>query len=52
MTTEALYSELIDFCYLWLRKIVGMTAEGFARETTRSADEVAGNTRRQQHSHA
>jgi putative DNA methylase len=38
------YSELMDFCYVWLRRLVGHTAEGFDRESTRSDDEVAGNT--------
>lgn len=38
------YSELMDFCYVWLRRLVGSTAEGFDRGTTRSPNEVAGNT--------
>lgn len=37
------YAELMDFCYVWLRKLVGESAEGFSRVTTRAADELTGN---------
>lgn len=37
------YAELMDFCYVWLRRLVGKEAEGFARESTRSPDELTGN---------
>ena len=38
------YGELMDFCYAWLRRLVGNDAEGFDRASTRSADELTGNT--------
>ena len=37
------YSELMDFCYAWLRGLAGSNTRGFDRETTRSPEEVAGN---------
>ncbi len=37
------YGELMDFCYAWLRQIVGKEAEGFDRESTRSPSELTGN---------
>ena len=37
------YGELMDFCYVWLRRLIGSDADGFARESTRSADELTGN---------
>ena len=37
------YGELMDFCYVWLRKLVGTKSEGFDRESTRSASELTGN---------
>ena len=37
------YGELMDFCYVWLRRLVGNDAEGFHRASTRSPAEVAGN---------
>jgi len=37
------YSELMDFCYVWLRRLVGEDAEGFSRQSTRSPDELTGN---------
>lgn len=39
------YAELMDFCYVWLRKFMGGRAE-FAPETTRTDDELTGNTTR------
>ncbi len=37
------YGELMDFCYVWLRRLVGKEAEGFHRELTRSSEELTGN---------
>ena len=37
------YGELMDFCYVWLRRLVGNEAEGFDRPTTRSPQELTGN---------
>ena len=37
------YGELMDFCYAWLRRLVGDAAEGFGRPSTRSAQELTGN---------
>lgn len=37
------YGELMDFCYVWLRRLVGGDAEGFERTSTRSPDELTGN---------
>lgn len=37
------YGELMDFCYAWLRQLVGKQAEGFDRFSTRSPDELTGN---------
>jgi adenine-specific DNA methylase len=37
------YAELMDFCYAWLRKLVGNEAEGFGRPSTRDADELTVN---------
>ncbi|HZH28633.1 MAG TPA: hypothetical protein VEY95_15785 [Azospirillaceae bacterium] len=37
------YGELMDFCYVWLRKLVGTEAEGFDRLSTRAAEELTGN---------
>ena len=37
------YGELMDFCYVWLRRLVGKDPEGFDRASTRSADELTGN---------
>ncbi|MBW1602833.1 DUF1156 domain-containing protein [Streptomyces sp. JJ66] len=39
------YAELMDFCYVWLRRFMGARAE-FAPETTRTEDELTGNTTR------
>lgn len=36
------YSELMDFCYAWLRKLM-LDTPFFGRETSRSQDEVTGN---------
>ena len=37
------YAELMDFCYVWLRGLVGKGAEGFDRPSTRSPNELTGN---------
>ena len=37
------YGELMDFCYVWLRRLVGKEAEGFNRPFTRSPHELTGN---------
>jgi putative DNA methylase len=37
------YAELMDFCFAWLRQLVGSEAEGFDRESTRAADELTVN---------
>ena len=40
------YGELMDFCYVWLRRLVGKEAEGFWRESTRTEEELTGNVTR------
>ncbi len=37
------YGELMDFCYVWLRRIVGKEAEGFDLPSTLSPYELTGN---------
>jgi hypothetical protein len=37
------YAELMDFCFAWLRRLVGSEADGFDRESTRAADELTIN---------
>ena len=37
------YGELMDFCYVWLRRLVGHDPDGFERLTTRSPQELTGN---------
>jgi len=37
------YAELMDFCYVWLRRLVGKDFEGFSQDSTRSPDELTGN---------
>ena len=37
------YAELMDFCYVWLRGLVGKDSEGFDRSSTRSPNELTGN---------
>jgi len=41
------YGELMDFCYVWLRRLVGHDAEGFDRLSTRAAEELTGNVTRE-----
>ena len=38
------YGELMDFCYVWLRRLAGNRADGFDRRSTRSPRELTGNT--------
>jgi hypothetical protein len=33
----------MDFCYAWLRQLVGKEGEGFDRASTRSPAELTGN---------
>ncbi|HON39575.1 MAG: DNA methylase [Pseudomonadota bacterium] len=37
------YAELMDFCYVWLRRLAGENSDGFHQRTTRSPDELTGN---------
>ena len=37
------YAELMDFCFVWLRKLAGDRAEGFERVSTRAMDELTVN---------
>jgi len=37
------YGELMDFCYVWLRRLVGNEQEGFWRPSTRTDEELTGN---------
>ena len=37
------YAELIDFCYVWLRRVLGGEHPEFDPETTRTAAELTGN---------
>lgn len=37
------YGELMDFCYVWLRRLLGSEAEGFARASSRDVDELTVN---------
>jgi len=37
------YGELMDFCYVWLRRLVGTKTEGFDLPSTRSPFELTGN---------
>ena len=37
------YAELMDFCFAWLRRLIGSEAEGFDRESTRALDELTVN---------
>jgi putative DNA methylase len=40
------YGELMDFCYVWLRRLAGDEAEGFWRPSTRTDEELTGNVTR------
>ena len=37
------YGELMDFCYVWLQRLVGKESEGFDRVSTRALEELTGN---------
>jgi hypothetical protein len=37
------YGELMHFCYVWLRKLMGKDFAGLELETTKHADELTGN---------
>jgi adenine-specific DNA methylase len=37
------YGELMHFCYIWLRKLMGKDFPGLEHNTTRNADELTGN---------
>jgi putative DNA methylase len=37
------YAELMDFCYVWLRKLAGAAHQEFASATTRNTGELTGN---------
>ena len=37
------YGELMDFCYVWLRNLVGHETEGFDQRSSRSSGELTGN---------
>ncbi|HYW37363.1 MAG TPA: hypothetical protein VE957_04550 [Terriglobales bacterium] len=37
------YGELMHFCYVWLRKLMGKDCPGLELETTKHADELTGN---------
>ena len=37
------YAELMDFCYVWLRKLVGQNSSAFNAASTRTPDELTGN---------
>ena len=37
------YAELMDFCYVWLRRLVGSDESVFSQASTRNEDELTGN---------
>ena len=37
------YAELMDFCYVWLRRLVGAGFDAFTAPSTRNAQELTGN---------
>lgn len=37
------YAELMDFCYVWLRRLIGQTSQAFSADSTRNPDELTGN---------
>ncbi|OQB38409.1 MAG: D12 class N6 adenine-specific DNA methyltransferase [Candidatus Hydrogenedentes bacterium ADurb.Bin179] len=37
------YAELMDFCYVWLRRLIGKQVNGFGSPTTRNPQELTGN---------
>lgn len=38
------YAELMDFCYVWLRKLLGDSVPEFAKPSTRHHNELTGNS--------
>ncbi|WP_321494533.1 DNA methylase [uncultured Desulfobacter sp.] len=38
------YAELMDFCYVWLRKLIGKNLSTFSADSTRTQGELTGNT--------
>ncbi len=38
------YAELMDFCYVWLRRLIRETPEAFRNASTRNRRELTGNT--------
>ena len=36
------YAELMDFCYVWLKKMIKNNADAFAADSTRSPEELTG----------
>ena len=37
------YAELMDFCYVWLKRLVGQTFQAFKAVSTRNVDELTAN---------
>ncbi len=37
------YAELMDFCYVWLRRLVGASIDAFQSASTRNPNELTGN---------
>jgi len=37
------YAELMDFCYVWLRRLIGEKIEAFGNASTRNPQELTGN---------
>ncbi|MFH1092061.1 MAG: hypothetical protein V1742_10885 [Pseudomonadota bacterium] len=37
------YAELMDFCYVWLRRLIRYTNSGFNKPSTRNPQELTGN---------
>lgn len=37
------YAELMDFCYVWLKRLIGQTFQAFKAVSTRNIDELTGN---------
>lgn len=37
------YAELMDFCYVWLRRLLGNSVPEFSKPSTRHANELTGN---------
>jgi putative DNA methylase len=42
--TNVQYAELMDFCYVWLRRLAGSTDKCFGNSSTRNENELTGNT--------